>query len=176
MITTKQKILRVLRALFSITFIKDSAYSFLWHLIGHTYGMIRVNKGRDVKIRPNALLFDPERIYIGDNTRIGAYNMLWGGKESAVIKIGSNVATGPNVKIIAFDHGTEMVSIPITDQPTTEKDIFIGDNVWIGANAIITAGCNIGNGVVVAAGSVVTRDIPDNTICAGVPAKVIKKR
>ncbi len=59
--------------------------------------------------------------------------------------------------------------------PPIHKDIWIGSNVWIGAGVIVLPGCRIGNNCVVAAGSVVCRDIPDNVMVAGVPAKIKKK-
>ncbi|NPA51298.1 MAG: acyltransferase [Aquificae bacterium] len=122
------------------------------------------------------MLRDPERIYIGDNSTIGAYNVLWAGKEKAVIKIGKNVMTGPYVKIFAFNHGIELSDTPMIEQPVVEKDVIIGNDVWIGAGAIILPGCKIGDGVVIAAGAVVTKDIPSNVIVGGIPAKIIKKR
>jgi len=169
-------ILKIIRALFSLQLIKDIIYTFSFYLLNRVYGLIKVNKGKNVKIRPHVMLRDPERIYIGDNSTIGAYNVLWAGKTSAIIKIGKNVMTGPYVKIFAFNHGTKLGDIPMIEQPVIEKDVIIGDDVWIGAGAIILPGCKIGNGVVIAAGSVVTKDIPDNVIVAGIPAKIIKKR
>ena len=59
--------------------------------------------------------------------------------------------------------------------PPKHKDIWIGSNVWIGAGVIVLPGCRIGNDCVVAAGSVVCRDIPDNVMVAGVPAKIKKQ-
>ncbi len=173
----KVKILmQILRAFFSFALLKDIIYTFLFYLLNRVYGLIKVNKGKNIKIRPHVMLRDPERIYIGDNSTIGAYNVLWAGKKEAVIKIGKNVMTGPYVKIFAFNHGTKVSDIPMIKQPETEADVIIGDDVWIGAGVIILPGCKIGNGVVVAAGSVVTKDIPDNVIVAGIPAKIIKER
>lgn len=175
-LSRKEIILRLLRAIFSLTFIKDTLYTTLWHILNHTYGIIRCNKGKNVKFRPGVTLLNPERIYIGDNTEIGMRNVLWGGKEKSILKIGSNVMIGPSVKLIAFNHGMEIDSIPMVDQQTIDKDIVIGNDVWIGANVVVTAGCVIGSGVIIAAGSVVTKDIPNNVICGGIPAKIIKKR
>ena len=61
-------------------------------------------------------------------------------------------------------------------QPYVEKDIIVGNDVWLGAGSIILAGVKVGDGSVVAAGSVVSKDVPDFTIVAGVTAKAIKKR
>ena len=61
-------------------------------------------------------------------------------------------------------------------QPYVEKDIIIGNDVWLGANSTIVAGITIGDGTVVAAGSVVTKDLPSYVIAGGIPAKPIKTR
>jgi len=135
-----------------------------------------VHIGKGARIRPTVLLRDAERIYIGRNSTINHNNVLWAGKESAVIRIGNNVMTGPNVMIYAFNHGVEPVDSPMIEQPFTESDVVIEDNVWIGSGSIILPGVTVGKGVVVAAGSVVTKDLPANSICGGVPARVIKYR
>ena len=67
------------------------------------------------------------------------------------------------------------MKIPIRLQGTSHKGIIVGDNCWIGAKATILDGVRIGNGCVIAAGSVVTKSFPDNVIIAGNPAKIIKK-
>ena len=64
----------------------------------------------------------------------------------------------------------------IRQQPSSRKGIEIGSNCWIGAKAVILDGVKIGNGCIIAAGAVVTKSIPDNSVAAGVPAKVIKVR
>jgi len=86
------------------------------------------------------------------------------------IKIGKNVAISHDVTIMDSDaHNIKYEGYQMT------KPITIGDNVWIGSRALIMKGVNIGNGAIVAAGSVVTKDVPANCMVAGVPAKVIKK-
>jgi len=175
-LSKKEKIRRVFIALFSFYTLKELMYSFLWHLLNHSYGIVACNKGKNVKFRPNVTILHPERVYIGDNTEIGLRCILWGGKETSTLKIGKNVMIGPSVKLIAFDHGMKISDIPMIDQTSNDKDIVIGDDVWIGANVVVTAGCKIGNGAVVAAGSIVTKDIPENVICGGIPAKILKNR
>lgn len=175
-LSKKEKIRRVFIALFSFYTLKELIYSFLWHLLNHSYGIVACNKGKNVKFRPNVTILHPERVYIGDNTEIGLRCILWGGKETSTLKIGKNVMIGPSVKLIAFNHGMKVSEIPMIDQASNDKDIVIGDDVWIGANVVVTAGCKIGNGVVVAAGSIVTKDIPENVICGGIPAKILKDR
>jgi acetyltransferase-like isoleucine patch superfamily enzyme len=77
--------------------------------------------------------------------------------------------------VTASDYGlTE--GTPPAFQSKNERDVVIGNGVWIGANAVITAGVTIGEGCIIGAGSVVTHDLPANMICAGVPAQPIKPR
>lgn len=88
------------------------------------------------------------------------------------VTIGKNCMIAPRVSIYTAGHpvgAQERLSGSEFGSPIT-----IGDNVWIGGNAVINPGVNIGNNVVIASGAVVTRDIPDNVVVAGVPAKIIK--
>ena len=74
----------------------------------------------------------------------------------------------------ALNHNFADTTKRIDEQGISTKPVVIGDDVWIGANAVILPGVTIGRHCVVAAGAVVTKDVPDNTVVAGVPAKVIK--
>lgn len=84
------------------------------------------------------------------------------------INFGNNVLIAPNVAIISANHDVNDYNVH-----TTVRPIEIGDNVWIGANAVILPGTQIGSNVVIGAGSVVTKDIPSNVIAAGNPCKVL---
>ena len=88
------------------------------------------------------------------------------------VRIGKNCLIGPRVSIMTATHPVD------ADERATGlefgKGITIGDNVWIGAGAIINPGVSIGNNVTIASGSVVTKDVADSTVVAGAPAKVIK--
>lgn len=93
------------------------------------------------------------------------------------IKIGKDVAISHNVIIEDFD-GHQIYNIESDEKKEnlqTGVPIEIGDHVWIGAKAVILKGVHIGNGAVVAAGSIVTSDIPEHCLCAGVPARVIRE-
>ena len=91
--------------------------------------------------------------------------------------IGDYVLIAPNVSIISNSHGYTDVSIPMARQALSEnKPVIIKDDVWIGRNAIILPGCNIGRGAIVGAGAVVTKDVPDFSIVGGIPAVFIKSR
>ncbi|WP_314902225.1 DapH/DapD/GlmU-related protein [Actinomyces naeslundii] len=83
------------------------------------------------------------------------------------VTIGKHVIIGPNVCIIASNHNYRNPSIPIMFQGDRAKGIVIGDNVWIGAGAVILDGVSIGNKVVIGAGTIITKDVPDNTVTYG---------
>lgn len=91
----------------------------------------------------------------------------------AKVKIGDNCQMAPNVAIYTAGHPV----YPTTRNTAFEygKEVTIGDNCWIGGNAVICPGVHIGNNVVIGAGSVVTKDIPDWSIAAGNPCRVIRK-
>ena len=92
------------------------------------------------------------------------------------IVIGENCLIGPNVVMRTADHVFERIDIPIRKQGHKCANIFLDDDVWIGANVIILGGVTIGKGVVVGAGSVVTKNIPEYSVVVGAPAKIIKSR
>jgi acetyltransferase-like isoleucine patch superfamily enzyme len=83
---------------------------------------------------------------------------------------------GPGVKMFSSNHSTLDAGVPMNIQPWIEKDIVVGNNAWIGSNSVVLAGVKIGDGTVIAAGSVVTRDLPEYVIAGGVPAKPIRNR
>lgn len=107
---------------------------------------------------------------IGDYTRIGIHNTIIG-----PVCIGNHVNLAQGITVTALNHNFEDKTKRIDEQGISTKPVVIGDDVWIGANAVILPGVTIGKHCVVAAGAVVTKDVPDNTIVGGVPAKVIKE-
>jgi galactoside O-acetyltransferase len=92
------------------------------------------------------------------------------------ITIGDHVMIGPNVVIRASNHVAEDILRPIWEQGQSGGKITIGDDVWIGANVVVLPDVSIGSHVIIAAGAVVTKDIPDNVIAAGIPAKILRHR
>ena len=90
--------------------------------------------------------------------------------------IGNNCLIGPRVLIRTANHVYENSNILIREQGHSFSDIKIGNDVWIGANAIILPGVSIGDGAVIGAGSIVTRDVSEYTVAAGNPAKFLKAR
>ena len=94
----------------------------------------------------------------------------------APLRFGHGVLVGPNVVIITSNHRYDMPDRPISEQGHQLAEIHIGDDCWIGANAVILAGVNVAEGTIVSAGSVVTRDTQPYTIVAGAPAERIGER
>lgn len=109
-------------------------------------------------------------VNIGNNSRIGIGNVVIG-----PVTIGNNVILAQNIVMSGLNHNYTNINIPIYLQGETVATITIEDDCWIGANAVITAGVNIGKHSVVAGGAVVTKNIPPYCVAVGNPARVIKK-
>lgn len=126
--------------------------------------------GKNVNFEKNSS-FGPE-LRIGDNSGVGRNCEIDG-----PVTIGSDVMMGPEVVIFTSGHKFDRTDIPMREQGRTEvKPVTIGNDVWIGRRVIIMPGVTIGNGCVIGAASVVTHDVPDYSVVAGVPAKVIRMR
>ncbi len=109
-------------------------------------------------------------VIIGNNSLVGMGNVIIG-----PVTIGNDVILAQNVVASGLNHEYRDVTIPIHSQNVTTAPIIIEDRCWIAANVVITAGVTIGRHSVIAAGSVVTKNIPPFTIAAGNPAKPIKQ-
>jgi len=114
-----------------------------------------------------------EKFEIGENVGIAANAFI---AVRGNLKIGNDTIFGPGVSIHTENHNFEDPNIPIRKQGATRKGVEIGEDCWIGSKAVILDGVKIGNHVIVAAGAVVNKDVPDYAIVGGVPAKVIKMR
>ena len=134
----------------------------------------RIIIGDDVSIDSGARLHvaNDATLRIGNRVGIGPYNFLNAFDD---LEIGDDTMLGPFVNINCADHGMELGK-PMREQYGTYAPVIIGSDCWLGAMVVVLKGVKIGNGAVVGAGSVVTRNIPEYTIAAGVPAKVIKER
>ncbi|PLR35993.1 hypothetical protein CYR32_09560 [Chimaeribacter coloradensis] len=115
------------------------------------------------------------RIEIGEDTAINEYNNIRA--SGGEIIIGKKCIISQYVSMIASNHEintTEYMKDALWDN--TKTSVTIGDDVWIGAGAVILPGVRVGNGCVIASGAVVTKNVPDYSIVAGVPAKVVSQR
>jgi acetyltransferase-like isoleucine patch superfamily enzyme len=135
----------------------------------------RVTIGKYAIIRPGNLYGgEPgEGLMVGDHSNIGPYCYIGC---SGHISIGNNVMISPRVSIYAENHVFEDAHNTIKSQGVQRQSVVIEDDCWIASNSVILAGVTIGKGSVVAAGSVVTHDVPPYSIVAGVPARLIKNR
>ena len=108
-------------------------------------------------------------VLIGKHTRIGLHNPIIG-----PVTIGDHVNLAQGITVTALNHNFADTTKRIDEQGITTRPVVIGDDVWIGANAVILPGVTIGRHAVIAAGAVVTKDVPEKTLVGGVPAKIIK--
>lgn len=111
-------------------------------------------------------------ITVGDRCLFGKGSGIVGHLE---IVVGDDVWTGHHVYITDQNHGYDDLDLPISRQVMPERPVSIGSGSWLGHGTVVLPGSRIGRHVVVGANSVVTGDLPDNCVAAGVPARVIKK-
>ncbi len=140
----------------------------------HCYKYQFKQTGRDVIFDPLHSRFTYDSISIGDHVFIAS-----GAWFSGAMSIGSYVMIGPNVSILGGDHEFSDLTKPmflVKEKTKNPDDIRIGHDVWVGANVTILKGVKIGDGAIIAAGSVVTKSVEPLTIVAGVPAIKIKDR
>lgn len=128
--------------------------------------------GQDVNVEHGAYLGNGARIRIGDHSGFGIDCLCTGD-----ITLGRHVMMGPEVMIFTTNHNAQEVSIPMQRQgDTPSMPVVIEDDVWIGARVIILPGVRVGTGSILAAGAIVTKDVPPFAVVGGNPAKLIKWR
>jgi maltose O-acetyltransferase len=136
--------------------------------------------GKKIHIGRRTRFYGIKNVFLGNDVSLGEQNTLMCTR--AKIKIGDHVMTGPGVTIITGGHRIDIAGRPMTSitnnekLPENDQDINIIGDCWIGARAIILKGVTVGEGAVIAAGAVVTKDVPPFSIVGGVPARVIKMR
>ena len=135
----------------------------------------QVSIGRGTTIRPSSYYGGDagQGLSMGDRSSIGAGGFIGC---SGWIEIGDDVMIGPGVRLFSENHVIERTDVTIKSQGVARGRLIIGDDCWIGSGVTIMANVEIGQGSVIAAGSVVTRDVPPFSVAAGVPAKVIRMR
>jgi acetyltransferase-like isoleucine patch superfamily enzyme len=140
----------------------------------HLFDRILGRRHKNLWIHSYAFIEDPQGLVMGDGVSINRdCNLSCGGR----LTIGNDVAIGHSTTILTADHGFDDPSTPIKYQPLKLRPVKIGDNVWIGARAIILSGVTLPRGTIVAAGAIVTRSVEEeNCTIAGVPARIVKRR
>ncbi len=129
-----------------------------------------LNVGKNINIEKGAMI--TSTMEIGDNSGVGINAQIYG-----KVILGENVMMGSECMIYTTNHCFNRVDIPMNRQGfSEEKPVVVGNDVWIGGRVTILPGVHIGNGVVIGAGAVVTKDIPDFAVVGGNPAKVIRYR
>lgn len=139
---------------------------------GLAYGVLIKAEG-SMYIEPGTNIRGVRQLSCGKRVSLGRGTQLIcrGG-----LRIGSHVMMGPGVRIITNGHVMDRTDQLMRDQGLYEKPVQIGDDVWIGANVVVLPGVRIGTGSVIAAGSIVTKDVPEYALMGGVPARLIRIR
>lgn len=132
----------------------------------------RMHISGKIRFRRPLFIQHPENIHLENNVAINRNCTFLA---HADISIGENTMIGPNVVILTVDHDYRVEGIE-THTAHKLSPVVIGRNVWVGANAVLLPGITIGDGAIVAAGSVVTGDVGENSIVGGNPARFIKAR
>ena len=129
--------------------------------------------GKGVVIYPSVWICPGKNLHLGNNVDVALGVII---TTSGGVFIGDRTLIGYRTQILSSNHTIPPAGKPFPISGDDHRPIHIGDDVWIGANCVITAGVTIGKGAVVAAGAVVTKDVPENCIVGGIPAKVIRYR
>jgi maltose O-acetyltransferase len=140
------------------------------HIRAFCAGLMFDHCGKNVDIG-RRVSFSPH-ITLGDRSGIGDHSYIHGN-----VRIGSNCMMGPEVTIFSKNHRFDRTDIPMNQQGFSEdRDVIIDDDVWIGTKAIIISGVHVGKGSIIAAGAVVTENVPEYAIVGGNPAKILRYR
>ncbi len=132
--------------------------------------------GNGAEFRPGAYAIACSKIHIGENVIVRPTSMLFAEPiyDGGLITIEDNVLMGSGVHIYTTNHKFDNPGQLIIDQGSIVKDVVLKRGCWLGANVIVLPGVTIGEGSVIGAGSIVTKNIPSNVLAAGNPVKIIK--
>ena len=169
---------RVLRLLRSILDPRNGLHVFKilnYYSYTHVTELRQITRGSGVVVAPTVSFANGRNINIGDRSRIGANVSLWAGPGKGRIVIGPDALIAPNVMLTAANYRFNDGS-PVTAQAMDEGDIIVGRDVWFGYGVVVLPGITIGDRAILAAGAIVTKNVPPNTIVGGNPARVIGAR
>lgn len=144
----------------------------LWRAVRRSVARpLFISCGKQVNIERGAF-FGAGVVSLGDRSGIGIGCQLKG-----PVEIGRDVMMGPEVVVFTRSHVFDDTSLPMMDQGSSApQKVVIGDDVWIGQRAMIMPGVTIGNGAIIGAGAVVTKDVPPMAKAAGNPARIVGQR
>ena len=168
--TRKKKVIFILYLIFAAWLPTSQRSRTSKRLRGCFAKRILKSCGTGVNIEKDAY-FTPQ-VSVGDRSGIGIRCELYGS-----VTLGNDVMMGPEVVIYTSGHRHDRTDIPMREQGTTEqKPVVIGNDVWLGRRVLVMPGVHIGDGCIIGAGAVVTKDIPPYSVAGGVPAKILKSR
>lgn len=160
--------------IFFTRFLSSPRHKYFIHPTAIITGQKNLKIGGNAQIWEYAIIRAPTNVSIGKYSQIGPFTVLLSGEG---ITIGDNVMIGPHCVLAAGNHDYKQVAVPMRFAgDLSSGPIVIEDNVWIGANCTITDGVVVGHNAVVAANSVVTKNVSPYDIVAGSPAKKIGNR
>lgn len=177
--TLSYPIIRTLQRHFVPGFVASLYYFLKYRCLISTRAVVQISDqislGKGTAVKPFAVIqTQTGRIAIGHHCAVSSFDHLSTGTEDLVI--GDYVRIAPNVTIMGGSRNFMERDVLIMDQGSHNPGTQIGDDVLIGANAVILPGCHIGAGAVIGAGSVVNEEVPPYAIVAGVPARVVGMR
>lgn len=141
----------------------------------HLQELRKADVAGSANIAPNASFANGQNITIGARASLGAHCQIWAGPGQARVVIGEDALFAPDVMVTASSYRYND-GAPVTKQAMNEADVLIGADCWIGRGATLLAGTELGEGVIVAAHSVVSGSFPDYAVIAGAPARVVAQR
>jgi len=166
---------QALRAMLSLDFIRSAASSLAYYVHEQVVWRGQIHLDGPARIHPTASIRNAGNVYVGRNSHINHNCCIWAGEQSC-IRLGADLLMGPGVMMFAGNHGLKR-DAPMMHQPRTEAEIVIGDDVWLGAGSIITGGVHLSQGIMVAAGAIVTKSFEEPySIIGGIPARILGSR